>query len=167
MDDEELRRRLQSLPQEAAPPFAWSEIRERREQRRAAQSRRRPTMLYVAASVACITLGALAIWQRFAASPTGSRVASPTFVATAAGDAGAIEASVPTASNAPALVNVDRHVLTAALEDRIAWFDDALTEVRAQDASSPRVRELESTRRQLVDSLQRVRYAEVLAAQIP
>ena len=55
-------------------------------------------------------------------------------------------------------------IVVANLEDRIAWFDDAMTDGRLQGASSDRIKVLQQERARLVSSLAQVRYAEVLAA---
>ena len=52
----------------------------------------------------------------------------------------------------------------ANLEDRIAWFDDAMTDERLHGASSDHIKVLQQERARLVSSLAQVRYAEVLAA---
>lgn len=63
---------------------------------------------------------------------------------------------------APALVDLDQFDLTAALEDHIAVLDDQLSAARVQAVPSEQLQQLESTRAQLNDSLQRVSYAHSL-----
>jgi hypothetical protein len=64
----------------------------------------------------------------------------------------------------PALVRVGPRIAVANLEDRIAWFDDALTSERVHGANADYVRVLQQERARLVSSLAQVRYAETLAA---
>ena len=64
----------------------------------------------------------------------------------------------------PAVVRVGPRMTVANLEDRIAWFDDALTEESFQGANADNVRVLQQERARLVSSLAQVRYAESLAS---
>ena len=64
----------------------------------------------------------------------------------------------------PVLVHVGSRITVANLEDRIAWFDDALTDGRLQGANADYVKVLQQERARLVSSLAQVRYAEALAA---
>ena len=52
----------------------------------------------------------------------------------------------------------------ANLEDRIAWFDDALTDQRLNGANPTQLRVIQQERARLVSSLAQVRYAEALVA---
>ncbi len=62
----------------------------------------------------------------------------------------------------PALVNLDQFDLTTELEDHIAVLDAELSMARVEAAPVEQLRQLESTRQQLNDSLQRVAYAHSL-----
>jgi hypothetical protein len=62
----------------------------------------------------------------------------------------------------PALVNLDQFDVTAELEEHIAVLDAELSVARVQAAPAEELRQLESTRAQLRDSLQRVSYAHSL-----
>jgi hypothetical protein len=64
----------------------------------------------------------------------------------------------------PAVVRVGPRIAVANLEDRIAWFDDALTNQRLQGVNAEQVKVLQQERARLVSSLAQVRYAEALAA---
>ena len=50
------------------------------------------------------------------------------------------------------------------LEDRIAWFDDALTDQRLHGANPAQLKVLQQERERLVSSLAQVRFAEALVA---
>lgn len=64
----------------------------------------------------------------------------------------------------PALVRAGSHLTVASLEDRIAWFDDALTDRRLHGANPAQLKVLQTERARLVSSLAQVRYAEALVA---
>lgn len=64
----------------------------------------------------------------------------------------------------PALVRAGSRLTVASLEDRIAWFDDALTDQRLQGADPAQLKVLQQERARLVSSLAQVRYAEALVA---
>jgi hypothetical protein len=62
----------------------------------------------------------------------------------------------------PALVDLDQLALQGELEDRIAWYDAQLSVGRVGSAPADQLRELESTRALLADSLQHISYAHSL-----
>jgi hypothetical protein len=64
----------------------------------------------------------------------------------------------------PALVRAGPRLAVASLEDRIAWFDDALTDQRLHGATADQLQVLQQERARLVSSLAQVRYAEALVA---
>jgi hypothetical protein len=64
----------------------------------------------------------------------------------------------------PALVRAGPRLAAASLEDRIAWFDDALTDQRLHGASPAQLKMLQQERARLVSSLAQVRFAEALVA---
>ncbi|MEJ0039221.1 MAG: hypothetical protein WDO68_24730 [Gammaproteobacteria bacterium] len=63
-----------------------------------------------------------------------------------------------------ALVRAGPRLAVANLEDRIAWFDDALTDGRLQGANAAQLKVIQQERARLVSSLAQVRYAEALVA---
>lgn len=77
-----------------------------------------------------------------------------------------VEALLRTAATAPAgepaLVEVDRYMLRSDLEDRIAWFDAALSAGHAEALPDQDLMRLEATREQLARSLQQVSYAHAV-----
>ena len=62
----------------------------------------------------------------------------------------------------PALVDLGQLALRSDLEDRIAWYDAQLSVGRVNSAPPEQLRQLESTRELLADSLQHVSYAHSL-----
>jgi len=64
----------------------------------------------------------------------------------------------------PAVVRTGSRLVVMKLEDRIAWFDDALTDERLHDARPAQLKLLQQERARLVSSLAQVRYAEALVA---
>ena len=62
----------------------------------------------------------------------------------------------------PALVDLGQQALRSELEDRIAWYDAQLSVGRVSSAPPEQLRQLESTRELLADSLQQVSYAHSL-----
>jgi hypothetical protein len=64
----------------------------------------------------------------------------------------------------PALVRAGSRLTVTGLEDRIAWFDDALTDQSLQGANPAQLKVLQQERARLVSSLAQVRYAEALVA---
>ena len=64
----------------------------------------------------------------------------------------------------PAIARAGPRLAVAGLEDRIAWFDDALTDERLRGANPAQLKLLQQERARLVSSLAQVRYAEALVA---
>jgi hypothetical protein len=62
----------------------------------------------------------------------------------------------------PALVDLGQLALRGDLEDRIAWYDAQLSVGRVTSAPPEQLRQMESTRELLADSLQHVSYAHSL-----
>ena len=62
----------------------------------------------------------------------------------------------------PALVDMDRFVITSALEDHIALLDAEISIARVTPVPREQLRRLESARSELSDSLQHVTYAHAL-----
>jgi hypothetical protein len=63
----------------------------------------------------------------------------------------------------PRIVRADTYLALAALEERIASVDDALSVARVYSPRGAEVARLERTRAELFDSYSRVRYAELVA----
>jgi hypothetical protein len=90
---------------------------------------------------------------------------------TAAAQAEASQEWLARQPSEPAVVRVGPRLAVASLEDRIAWFDDALTDERfggvdATHVDSTRLATLQQERARLVNSLAQVRYAETLTAYV-
>ena len=64
----------------------------------------------------------------------------------------------------PALVMVGARAASMALEDRIAWYDDLLSDAQISGDSLGRVNAIQRQRAMLLQSLLQVRYAEQLVA---
>ncbi|MGC4028724.1 MAG: hypothetical protein QM696_07630 [Steroidobacteraceae bacterium] len=145
---------LQELAQRdacAPPPYDYDEFARRRDR---AVAWRRATGWAAAASVAA--LGVL-IGLSLQGQDQGLtvRVAGP---ATAAPE---VDEAAPDAAE-PALVDVGRTALRDELEDRIAWFDAALSTGGAEALPDAELMQLQWTREQLATSLQHVTYAHAL-----
>ena len=67
----------------------------------------------------------------------------------------------------PVIVHVGTRAAVTDLEDRIAWVDDTLTTLRAEEGALERARALQYERDRLINSLAQVRYAETLAGRLP
>ncbi len=70
--------------------------------------------------------------------------------------------SADTDDSLPALVDLGQLAQRNALEDRIAWYDAQLSVGRVSNAPPEQLRQLESTRELLANSLQHVSYAHSL-----
>jgi hypothetical protein len=132
----------------AAAPFNFEVF----EQRRAATvTRRRTAILSGVAAVA--VLGLVSVVALLTQSSSVLRLEHSAPLA---------QADVVASTAAPALIELDQFDLTVALEDHIAALDDQLSAARVQAAPVERLQQLEATREQLNDSLQRVSYAHSL-----
>jgi hypothetical protein len=131
-----------------AAPYGFEAFEQRRT---LAAVRRRNTWLGAAGSIAA--LGVVSILALVTQAPPQLQLAEtiPVEVVAATGSA-----------ELPALVNLDQFDLTTELEDHIAVLDAELSMARVAAAPFEELRQLESTRRQLNDSLQRVSYAHSL-----
>jgi len=174
-DDLEQRRTLtqllRELPEQAAPPYDFSEF-QRRARRRTAGVRGVPVGQLLAASV-LVALGLVALSLRLTgpgvrpqpAAPRNETVAALTPGATAAplqrGDA--MERLLASLPREPAVARVGERAAVIGLEDRIAQVDDLLSAARAEHAQAARVETLQQERTRLVGTLLQVRYAETLA----
>jgi hypothetical protein len=176
---------LRELPSDAAPPYDFAEFR-RRGRERSASKRQIITWPHAAAAagltafvaaMAMLATGGgtkpIADGSESHGAPTVASVTPP----------GAPESASPSGSNIdpaeqarvarewlarqpaePALVRAGPRLAVASLEDRIAWFDDALTDQRLHGASAAQLQVLQQERARLVSSLAQVRYAEALVA---
>jgi hypothetical protein len=129
----------------AAAPFGF-DVFERR--RATGAVRRRTTVVTAAGSVA-----ALAFVCVMALVTQGPQRADPR---------DALSGVALPAEQLPALVNLDRFDVTTELEEHIAVLDAELSAARVEAAPAEQLRELESARAQLNQSLQRVSYAHSL-----
>jgi len=151
-------RRLAAADADAAP-YDFAEF-----QRRSDLATVRPGSLSsargaaLAAAVSGLLLGAV-LWQQLTLAPG----------AATSGDEGTAVLAQRADSEAddsasPALVRAGSLVARSELEERIAFFDAVLSESRVGSAQPERLAALEQGRSELVDSLQRVHYAEQLMA---
>ena len=79
----------------------------------------------------------------------------------------AIESWLATLPREPVVVRVGTRAAVARLEDRIAQVDDLLTSVGLDGMRADRLAALQHERVRLVGSLAQVRYAEVVASELP
>lgn len=167
--------RLRALPAAETPPCDWAELRQRaaRCAHRAERAQSLRPALAACAAAVLLAVAGLAWWQRVEGPPPGTASTDPRFQARGmpqpfAGDTTAMEFAAATPLIRPALhaalVRVDTHAPVAALEDQIAWVDDALSIESIEGAPPARLAALEHERARLVDALVRVRHAETLSA---
>jgi hypothetical protein len=133
---------------EAAPPFGFDEFERRHSQR---LRQRRATVLGLAGSMAALGLVALLALVTQAPEPVGM-----------AGLAPVAAVAEPAPHELPALVDLGQFEATSEIEDHIALLDAEISVARVHSVPVERLREMESTRAQLNDSLQRVSYAHSL-----
>ncbi|HTX23201.1 MAG TPA: hypothetical protein VMD03_00980 [Steroidobacteraceae bacterium] len=186
-----LAQKLRELPPEVPPPFDWAELQRRARARapRASPLRRvdltRRTVLLAAGLASLVAAGVLLGrflengWEpaRPAADAvTVARAPAPRsdFAPGDRRDAEPLLERAETAErwlastpDSGPIVRVSTRLAVTDLEDRIASMDDLLNVERMRDARAGRVRALQLERAQLVDSLAQVRYAEMLAAELP
>lgn len=155
-------RRL-AASESGAAPYDFAEFRRRGElaATRPAWSPARGAAL--AAAVSAVLLGAV-LWQQAVVAPRGLAVEGETLARNSGQSV--TYAAVDTSSDraSPALVRVGSYIARNELEDRIAYFDAVLSESRVSGSQPERLAALERGRSRLVDSLQRVHYAEQLIA---
>jgi len=170
----DIARQLRELPAEAFPPYDFAEfVRRGRERRRQ----------WVTWPHAAAAAGLTAVVAALALLGTSGRPGANDDVGPAASSTAAVAppAGASTATNdpfeqalaarewlarqpAPALVRAGSRLAVAGLEDRIAWFDDALTDQRLHGATPAQLKVLQQERARLVSSLAQVRFAEALVA---
>jgi len=183
---DDIPRQLRNLPSQLPPPCGWAEFRRRGRDR--FPGRRNLVKWPHAAAAAGLTafVAAMAMLGTADRAHTPGEGVSARMVASP--DSNELEtmeaaneemsgARAPNAGQAqqtrewlarqpadPALVRVGPRIAIANLEDRIAWFDDALTGQRLQGVNADSMEVLQQERARLVSSLAQVRYAEALAA---
>jgi hypothetical protein len=170
---------LRDLPSASTPPIHWDEFRRRRLLRRARARCVQQRQITLVATLAVVTVGAIAIWVRLpslegklvarAVAPvmtTEPRLA-PVAWDEAAARTAASERWLAALPEEPVIVRVGTRVAVTTLEDRIAWVDDTLTAIGADGGEAAPAFALQHERDQLIDSLVQVRYAETLAAGLP
>jgi hypothetical protein len=158
-------RRLRSLPQAAQQPYDWIEFRRRAQQRVNAAARREAgtrTYLAIAAALVLVVVG-IAAWMRGtrpgADLPVRLESADSAEVRTAAAERWL--ASLP---SEPAVVHVGTRAAVTGLEDQIAQLDDFLSAARVEGVQPAKLVGVEERRALLVKSLVQVRYAETLVS---
>jgi hypothetical protein len=176
-DQEVLAERLRTLATQMRPPFTFGELERRmreRGQRRA--SERLVSFAGLAAAAALVALVLVAEWlvtERHA----GVRVVGPQGEPAVTGapmtspgpagldpDARTVRSDL---AREPAIVRVSTRLAVTGLEDRLASLDDVLNSEQLRDAHDPRLSALRRERAQMLSSLEQVRYAEDLAAELP
>jgi hypothetical protein len=181
----DLSQQLRELPSQVAPPYDWAEFR-RRAGNRSFPRKNNVVMWPYAAAAAGLT--AVVAAMAILGTGSGNQVHEGTesSSATVRAETPDADEANPSPANADAIVAASRaretrewlarqpaepvvvragsRIVVANLEDRIAWFDDAMTDGRLRGASSDRINVLQQERARLVSSLAQVRYAEVLAA---
>lgn len=182
---EDIAQRLRDLPAELPAPYDWAEFRRRSRDRFPARRNlvKWPHAAAAAGLTAVVATLAMLGTGDIGDSVTGreaplaaetnvdaarSSAADPTrFAITGIPNAGQARATREWLAHQPAepaLVRVGPRVAVANLEDRIAWFDDALTDERLRGVNPDSLKVLQQERARLVSSLAQVRYAEALAA---
>jgi hypothetical protein len=141
---------LRRLPAEVAAPFGFEEF----ERRIAVADRRRRANIWSTAASAG-TLGVVAL---LALMTQVQEPAAVVFTGPPAVEA-ALPADVP---YEPAVIDLGHFEVTSDLEDHIALLDAQISAARVYAAPPERLRQMESTRAQLNESLQRVSYAQAL-----
>ena len=174
-------RRLRSLPQEIQQPYDWTEFRRRTRERASADARRAATAatrIAIAAALVLIVVG-LAAWLRVtqshtpvliggaanapASNPNASSELATAHELDARADMG--ERWLASLPREPIVVHVGTRAVAAGLEDRIAQLDDVLSAARVEGAQPAKLVPLEEQRARLVKSLVQVRFAETLVAE--
>ncbi len=183
----DISRKLRDLPSQVAPPYDWAEFR-RRAGNRSFPRKGNVVMWPYAAAAAGLTAVVAAMAMLGTGTGAGTKVDDGTELspATVSTESSGPEQASPRSANAeasaatnqaretrewlarqpaePVVVRAGPRIVVANLEDRIAWFDDAMTDERLHGASSDHIKVLQQERARLVSSLAQVRYAEVLAA---
>jgi hypothetical protein len=161
MNTEQMKLHWQQRAASETAPFGYDEFLTRVATRANEQHRRRKVGVGFAATL-FLLMGFAFLW-RAQQAPLAPVVAQHALATEAAGTA-------PHAWG-PAVVSADTYLAVTALEDRLAWFDDALSEARVNSSRETsgnvaHVRELEFERDRLAQSLVQVRYAAELSAAV-
>lgn len=183
----DIAQQLRELPCEQAPPYDFAEFR-RRSSERSAPKRQLITWPYAAAAAGLTAFVAAMALLGTSGGPGANDDVGPAANASATT---AVTPGAPTGNSPddsavgnddpaaqaraarewlarqpaePALVRAGPRLAVATLEDRIAWFDDALTDQRLHGATPAQLKVLQQERARLVSSLAQVRYAEALVA---
>ena len=181
----DISQKLRDLPTELAAPYDWAEFR-RRGRDRVFSHRNKVVTWPHAAAAAGLTAFVAAMAMLGTGSgtkvvdgnePATTRVSEASSSAEPAGARPAnADASVATRQARetrewlarqpaePVVVRAGPRIVVANLEDRIAWFDDTMTDERLHGATSDHIKVMQQERARLVSSLAQVRYAEALAA---
>jgi hypothetical protein len=168
---EAIAQRLRDLPAEEPVPFDWLEMRRRMQSGarpvRSHSPARRHALAVAASFTALVVFAALYSRLRLEHAPAAR--SAP--VVAAGGDASARatfdERLLAAQPRERAIVRVSTRLAVTDLEDRIASVDDQLNAARLEQARTARVRALQRERTRLMDSLVQVRYADMLAAELP
>jgi hypothetical protein len=164
---EEISQQLRGLPAELPPPYDWAEFTRRSRNRFPSKGRLVKWPHAAAAAGLAVFVAGMALLgtgDNASDSVDESPKTAATSDAPSAGQARETREWLSRQPAEPALVRVGPRVAVANLEDRIAWFDDALTNERMQGVTADNVKVLQQERARLVRSLAQVRYAEALAA---
>ena len=180
----DLSQQLRNLPTEVAPPYDWEEFRRRGRNRKPMRTGNVITWPYAAAAAGLTAVVAAMAMLGTGADPKVDGVVENSPATTSTQSSG-IERTAAQSVNGdakaaasraletrewlarqpePVVVRAGSRVVVAKLEDRIAWFDDAMTDERLGGASSDQIKVLQQERARLVSSLAQVRYAETLVA---
>jgi hypothetical protein len=135
-------------------PFSFEHFEQRRQAQRLRRSGAQRAAFATVAALA-VVLGVALVTQPPPRDVGATRLATVSQGSLAVGD-------IDEMQTMPALVNLDQFERTSELEDQIALLDAQLSAASFAAQSRVSVRELESTRAQLQDSLQRVSYAHSL-----
>ena len=166
---EHIAQQLRELPPEVPAPYDFAEFDRRKRDR--TMSRR--TLVKWPHAAAAATLTAVVAGMAMLASSgrsgdqseTGAQVVASTGTTTDGIDQSqATREWLARQPAEPALVRVVPRIAVARLEDRIAWFDDAMTEEGLQGGNADNLKLLQQERARLMASLAQVRYAEALVA---
>ena len=143
-------KRLDASGADPAPAFDYDGMFERHAAA-GERVRRQRALARGTASVLVVALVGVSVW----------RINKQTYVPPKVVDDVAAEVR---GSPEPRIVRADTYLALAALEDRIASVDDALSVARSYSPRGAEVARLERTRAELVDSYAQVRYADLVSA---
>jgi len=146
-------KRLDASAGDAAPGFNYDTMLDRHAVRQT-RARRRLAIARGVAGALAIVLVSASVW-RFGPADLEPAIASVTPEST----------ELVVSNTQPRIVRADTFFAVVALEEHIASIDDALNDAR-MSAGQAEVARLERTRAELLDSYTRVRYAEMLSANL-